>query len=86
MKSFSLDEGLESLLESSDKSLVLISCNLLSIERLGSSITNWGLVIELKIFLGENLINTVRELSPFNVSTFFGSLEVASQLPELVIR
>jgi len=46
-----------------------------TIDGLGSCCTNLGIVVFLKTLGCENFINFIRELSPLDVLTFFGSLE-----------
>ena len=57
-----------------------------AIDDVGASVTNFGIQLLFKAFLGENLIDSVDKLSPLNMSAFFGSFESIAKLLKFLSR
>ena len=57
-----------------------------AIDDVGASVTNFGIQLLFKAFLGENLIDSVDKLSPLNMSAFFGSFESLAKLLKFLSR
>lgn len=86
IESLALDQRFELLLESSDESLVGRGWLRLSVERLGTSISNCDIDGPLKVLDSEYLVNTIAEFLPSDMGTCFRRLEVIRQLSELGSR
>jgi len=79
IKSFSVDQEFELILNVLSVLLIDGIWFVLSIERLSSSVIKGDIDRSLKVFLGENFVNAVTEFSPFDMSTSFWCLEMISQ-------
>ena len=69
---------------SSDRSLFLVSLAS-SVDSLGASGTDLSIKVLLETLLGEDLIDSVGEVSPADVSAFLGSLESFAEHGELLL-